>query len=67
MSNNFTINTSTLTKKIGDSEKVMDKEKRLRDYKQFKIIDNEDQEPKANKKEETEAKKGWRNTKSIMG
>ena len=39
------------------SEKVKEKEKRGRDYKQFEIIDNGDQEPKSTKKEETEAKK----------
>ena len=57
MSINFTINTSTLTKKSYDSEKVKDEEKRGRDYKQFEIIDNGDQEPKSTKKEEAETKK----------
>ena len=33
-----------------DSEKVKDKEKRERDYKQFETIDNRDQEPKSTKK-----------------
>ena len=42
MSNNFTINTSILTKKNYDIEKVKDQEKRGRDYKQFEIIDNRD-------------------------
>ena len=37
-------------KKSFDSEKVKDKEKRGRDYKQFEIIDNRDQEPKSTKK-----------------
>ena len=46
MSINFTINTSTLTKKNYDSEKVIHEEKRGCDYKQFEIIDNGDQEPK---------------------
>ena len=44
-------------KKNYDSEKVKDEEKRGRDYKQFEIIDNGDQEPKSTKKEETETKK----------
>ena len=44
-------------KKSYDIIKVKDKEKRGRDYKQFEIIDNGDQEPKSTKKEETEAKK----------
>ena len=44
-------------KKNYDSEKVKDKEKRRRDYKQFEIIDNGDQEPKSTKKEETKTKK----------
>ena len=57
MSNNFTINTWILTKKYYESEKVKDEEKRGRDYKQFKIIDNGDQEPKSTKKEETKTKK----------
>ena len=42
-----------------DSEKVKDEEKRGRDYKQFEIIDNGDQEPKSTKKEETETKQNW--------
>ena len=54
MSTNFIINTSILTKKIYNSEKVKDEEKTGRDYKQFEIIDNGDQEPK---KEETKTKK----------
>ena len=44
-------------KKNYDSEKVKDKEKRERDYKQFEIIDNTGQEPKSTKKEETKTKK----------
>ena len=44
-------------KKNYNSEKVKDEEKRGRDYKQFEIIDNGDQEPKSTKKEETETKK----------
>ena len=44
-------------KKNYDSEKVKEEEKRGRDYKQFEIIDNTDQEPKSTKKEETERKK----------
>ena len=44
-------------KRSYNSEKVKEKEKRGRDYKQFEIIDNGDQEPKSTKKEETEAKK----------
>ena len=43
-------------KKSHDSEKVKDKEKRGRDYKQFEIIDNGDKEPTSTKKEETETK-----------
>ena len=43
MSINFTINTSTLTKKYYDSEKVKDEEKRGRGYKQFEIIDKKKQ------------------------
>ena len=39
-----------------DSEKVKDGEKRRRDYKQFEIIHNGDQEPKSTKKEETVTK-----------
>ena len=57
MSVNFTINNSILTKKNYDREKVKDEEKRGRDYKQFKIIDNGGQEPKSTKKKETETKK----------
>ena len=59
MSNNSTINTSTLTKKKKsyDSKNVKDEEKRGRDYKQFEMIDNGDQELKSTKKEETEIKK----------
>ena len=56
MSNNFTINTWTLTKKPPESEKVKDEGKRGRDYKQFEIIDNKDQEPKSTKNKETETK-----------
>ena len=44
-------------KKKFDSEKVKDKEKIGPDYKQFKIINNGDQELKSTKKEETETKK----------
>ena len=44
-------------KKIYDSEKVKDEEKRGRGYKQFEIIDNGDQGPKSTKKETTETKK----------
>ena len=44
-------------KKNYDSEKVKDEEERRRDYKQFEIIDNGDQERKSPKKEETETKK----------
>ena len=44
-------------KKSYSSEKVKEKEKRGRDYKQFEIIDNGDQEPKSTKKEKTETKK----------
>ena len=57
MSNNFTINTSILTKKIYDSETVKGEEKRGRDNKHFEITDNGDQEPKSTKKEETKTKK----------
>ena len=39
-----------------DSEKVIDEEKRGRDYKQFKIIDNRDQRPKSTKKGKTETR-----------
>ena len=39
------------------SESVKDENKRGRDYKQFEIIDNGDQEPKSTKKEKTETKK----------
>ena len=56
MSNNLTINTSILNKKNYDSEKVKGQEKIGRDYKQFEIIHNGDQEPKSTKKEETETK-----------
>ena len=48
MSINFTINTSTFTKKNFDSEKVKDKEKRGRDYKQFEIIDKKKQKAEWN-------------------
>ena len=44
-------------KKTYDSEKIKDEEKRGRDYEQFEIIDNGDQEPKSTKKEETKTKK----------
>ena len=44
-------------KKIYNNEKVKDKEKRGRDYKQFQITDNRVQEPKSTKKEDTETKK----------
>ena len=43
MSINVTINTSTLTKKNYNSEKVKDEEKRGPDYKQFEIIDKKKQ------------------------
>ena len=58
MSINFAINR--------DSEKVKDEEKRGRNYKQFEIIGNGDQKPKSAKKEETDTKKTWWNTKTIM-
>ena len=51
-----TINTSILTKKNYNSEKIKHEEKRGRDYKQFEIIHNWDQEPKLTKKKETETK-----------
>ena len=44
-------------KKNCDSEKVKDEENRGRDCKQLESMDNEDQEPKSTKKEETETKK----------
>ena len=44
-------------KKIYDSEKVKDEEKRGHDYNRFEIIDNGDQEPKLTIKEEVETKK----------
>ena len=44
-------------KKHYDSENVKDEEKRGRNYKQFEIIDNGDQERKSSKKEETKTKK----------
>ena len=53
MSNDFTINTLTLTFKNYDSEKVKDQKKRGRDYKQFKIIDKKKQ-----KSEQTDKKLG---------
>ena len=43
-------------KKDYNSEMVKDEEKRGRDYKQFEMIDNGDQELKSTKKEETEIK-----------
>ena len=43
-------------KNIHNSEKIKDEEKRQRDYQQFEIIDNRDQEPKSTKKEETVTK-----------
>ena len=43
-------------KNIYNSEKIKDEEKRQRDYQQFEIIDNRDQEPKSTKKEETMTK-----------
>ena len=49
--------TNDTYKKIYNNEKVKDKKKRGHDYKQFEIIDNEDQKPKSTKKEETETKK----------
>ena len=45
------------TKKNYNSANVRNKEKRGRDYKQFEVIDNGDQEPKSSKKEETKIKK----------
>ena len=57
MSINFTIDTSILTKKNYDSEKIKDEEKRGRDCKQFEIIDNKDQITKSTKKEESEIQK----------
>ena len=54
-------------KKNYDSEKVKDEEKRGRDYKQFEIIDNGDQEPKSTKKEETETKKTLMEYKNHYG
>ena len=44
-------------KKNYDSENVEDKEKRGRDYKQFKIIYNRDQGPKSTKKRRDQDKK----------
>ena len=44
-------------KKIYDSKKVKDEEKRGREYKRFEIIYNRDQGPKSTKKEETETKR----------
>ena len=55
-----------LHKKNYNSTNVRNEEKRGRDYKQLEIIDNGDQEPKSNKKEETKIKKTWRNTKTNM-
>ena len=46
-----------LHKKNYNSANVRNKEKRGRDYKQFEVIDNGDQEPKSSKKEETKIKK----------
>ena len=46
MSINFTINTSTITKKNYDIEKVKDKEKRGCDFELFKIIDKKKQKSK---------------------
>ena len=54
-------------KKNYDSEKVKDEEKRGRDYKQFEIIDNGDQEPKSTKKEETKTKKTLMEYKNYYG
>ena len=56
MSVNFTINTSILTEKLRWWKGKRRRKKKC-DYKQFKIIDNGDQEPKSTKKEETETKK----------
>ena len=47
-----------------NSTNLKNQEKRGRDYKQFEIIDNRCQEPKSTKKEETETKKIWWNTKN---
>ena len=57
MSIYVTINTSIFTKKITIVEKVKGEEKRGRDYKQFEIIDNGDQEAKSPQKEETKTRK----------
>ena len=53
-------------KKNYDSE-VKDKEKRERDYKQFKIIDNGDQGPKATKKRRDRDKKTLMKYKNYHG
>ena len=57
MSIYVTINTSIFTKKITIVEKVKGEEERGRDYKQFEIIDNGDQEAKSPQKEETKTRK----------
>ena len=44
-------------KKNYDSEKAKEEERRGRNHKQFEVVDNEDQELKLTKKEETERKK----------
>ena len=54
MSVNFTINTSAVTKKKFDSEKVKDEEKRGRDYKQFEIIDKKNKNQSGLKKKPRE-------------
>ena len=53
-------------KKNYDSEKVKEEERRGCNHKQFEIVDNKDQELKLTKKEETERKKTWWNTKTII-
>ena len=57
MSINFIMIILIFTKKNYNSANVRNKEKRGRDYKQFEVIDNGDQEPKSSKKEETKIKK----------
>ena len=57
MSINFIMIILIFTKKNYNSPNVRNKEKKGRDYKQFEVIDNGDQEPKSSKKEETKIKK----------
>ena len=58
MSINFTINTSTITKKNYNIEKVKDKEKRGCDFELFKIIDKKKQKSKwTEEKTKTEMQK----------